>query len=57
MEQSMRLLTLNTGSSSLKAALYIFEPVVTLELTVQIERIGHADSQLRLTRCVGRNSA
>jgi acetate kinase len=47
------LLTINTGSSSLKAALYAAERWQQRELSVQIERIGRVGSQLRITNADG----
>lgn len=40
--QARRLLTVNTGSSSLKAGLYEMAPTAQLRVTAQIERIGRA---------------
>ncbi len=42
----MQLLTLNTGSSSLKAALYQGERGDAQALTIHAERIGHADARI-----------
>ncbi len=49
----MRILTVNVGSSSLKAVLYRFDQAETLELRASAERIGLADSRLRLTDANG----
>ena len=51
-----RLLTINTGSSSLKAALYRAGPpdaAETLDLAAQVERIGHPGSHLRIVDARG----
>ena len=42
------ILTINTGSSSLKAALYRAGPPEALALTVNAERIGQSGSRLRI---------
>lgn len=47
-QQTPRLLTLNVGSSSLKAALYRLGPAETVELRVSAERIGMPNSTLRV---------
>jgi acetate kinase len=47
------LLTINTGSSSLKAALYAPDRWQQRELGVQVERIGGAGSRLRITNAHG----
>jgi len=44
-----RLLTINTGSSSLKAGLYHFDPSARLDLSAQVDRIGLPGSRLRVT--------
>jgi len=46
---SMRLLTINVGSSSLKAVLYRLDPAESVELRASAERIGIVNSRLRLT--------
>jgi acetate kinase len=43
-----RILTINAGSSSLKAALYDVDRVERLVLAVQVERIGQSGSQMRI---------
>jgi acetate kinase len=43
-----RILTINAGSSSLKAALYDTDRVERLMLAVQVERIGQSGSQMRI---------
>lgn len=48
-----RLLTINTGSSSLKAGLYHFDPSARLELAAQVDRIGLSGSRLRVTDARG----
>ncbi len=52
-QPSLRLLTINTGSSSLKAALYSLNPQEMLELAAQVERIGLQGSRLRITDAQG----
>ncbi|HEY7062748.1 MAG TPA: acetate/propionate family kinase [Chloroflexota bacterium] len=47
--QPTRLLTINVGSSSLKAVLYRLDLTETVEVRVAAERIGIANSSLRLT--------
>ncbi len=49
----MRLLTINTGSSSLKAAFYDLGKEETLLLAAQVERIGLSRSQIRITDARG----
>jgi len=49
----MRLLTVNTGSSSLKAALYEMGPAETLGLTAHAERIGSPGGRLRILDAQG----
>jgi acetate kinase len=44
----LRILTINAGSSSLKAALYDMDRTELLVLAVQVERIGHSGSQMRI---------
>ena len=53
-QDGTRLLTINTGSSSLKAALYEMGQAERLDLAVQAERIGLPDSQIRITDAQGR---
>ncbi len=48
-----RLLTINTGSSSLKAGVYHFEPSARLELAAEVDRIGLPGSRLRVTDARG----
>src|SRR6476659_8196337 len=47
------ILTINTGSSSLKAGVYSLGPSETLMLTARAERIGHAEGQLQITDTQG----
>jgi acetate kinase len=47
------LLTVNTGSSSLKAALYAADRWAQRELSVQAERIGESGSRLRISDAGG----
>jgi acetate kinase len=44
----LRILTINAGSSSLKAALYDMDRTERLTLAGQVERIGQAASQIRI---------
>jgi acetate kinase len=44
----LRILTMNAGSSSLKAALYEMDRTERLMLAVQVERIGQSGSQVRI---------
>ncbi len=53
MGQNTPLLTINTGSSSLKASVYVVEPVETLALAIEIERIGQQGSRMRITDANG----
>jgi len=46
--RTLHLLTINTGSSSLKAALYKVRPEEQLEFAVTAERIGRDDSWIRI---------
>lgn len=48
-----RILTINTGSSSLKAALYHLDGVERVDVTATAERIGHPDSRLRIADAKG----
>ena len=48
-----RILTINTGSSSLKAGVYSFGAVETLELAARAERIGRSESRLQITDAQG----
>jgi acetate kinase len=50
----MHLLTINTGSSSLKAALYEIADGERRELAVQAARIGHDDGTITITAADGR---
>lgn len=50
---AVRVLTINTGSSSLKAGLYHFSPQARLQFTAQVDRIGVAGSRLRVTDAHG----
>jgi acetate kinase len=51
---SLHLLTINTGSSSLKAAVYTVGDQEQLLLTAQVERIGLPSSHLAITDAAGR---
>lgn len=44
----LRILTINAGSSSLKAALYDLDRVERLMLACEVERIGQSGSQIRI---------
>jgi len=44
-----RILTINTGSSSLKAGVYSLGASETLMLAARAERIGHSEGQLQIT--------
>src|SRR5205085_3009867 len=50
---SMRLLTINTGSSSLKAALYHMDEAERLDLSALVERIGLPGSRLHIVDARG----
>jgi acetate kinase len=50
----MALLTINTGSSSLKAAVYRPQADERREVSLLAERIGHEDARLRLTDAAGK---
>jgi acetate kinase len=52
-QRTMRLLTINVGSSSLKAVLYRLGAAETVELRVTAERIGMPDSRLRIADAQG----
>src|SRR5947209_6018334 len=52
-----RLLTINCGSSSLKAALYLMGQAETLVLSVKAERIGLAGSRLAILDAAGKSLA
>jgi acetate kinase len=49
----MQLLTLNTGSSSVKAALYQGERGEERTIAIRAERIGHTDAHFRITAVDG----
>ncbi len=49
MRSVVRLLTINTGSSSLKAAVYEVGGGEKRTLAMSVERIGHAGSRIRIT--------
>lgn len=49
----MPLLTVNTGSSSLRIALYRVDRVPTLALSGQVERIGHPTSRVQVADADG----
>ncbi len=51
--QPIRLLTINTGSSSLKAALYTMAGAEKRELAAQIERIGDRDAHIHIVDAAG----
>jgi acetate kinase len=51
--QQMRLLTINVGSSSLKAVLYRLGPAETVEVRAAAERIGMPESSLRVADAQG----
>ena len=53
-EQAKRLLTINTGSSSLKAALYEMGQAERLDLAAQADRIGQSGSRIRITDAQGK---
>jgi len=48
-----RILTINTGSSSLKAGVYSLGASETLTLAARAERIGHSEGQLQITDTQG----
>jgi acetate kinase len=48
-----RILTINTGSSSLKAGVYSLGAVEMAELAARAERIGHSESRLQITDAQG----
>ncbi len=50
----MALLTINTGSSSLKAAVYRPQADERREVSLLAERIGHEDARLRITDATGK---
>src|SRR5262249_33599180 len=52
-EQIVRLLTINVGSSSLKAVLHRLGPEEAVEVRAAAERIGIPDSRLRITDAQG----
>src|SRR5437879_537630 len=45
----MRFLTINSGSSSLKAAVYEMDPGETRLLSASVDRIGMTGSRIRMT--------
>lgn len=49
----LRALTLNAGSSSLKAAVYAIDTAEVLLAAAQVDRIGLADSRIRITNATG----
>jgi acetate kinase len=51
--RTLHLLTINTGSSSLKAALYKVRAEEQLEFAVTAERIGRDDSWIRIADARG----
>jgi acetate kinase len=53
-QHASRLLTINTGSSSLKAALYEMGQAERLDLAVLADRIGLPGSQIRITDAQGK---
>ncbi len=50
---SVRVLTINTGSSSLKAALYVIDQPERREFAADVQRIGLPGSRLRVTGANG----
>jgi xylulose-5-phosphate/fructose-6-phosphate phosphoketolase len=48
-----RILTVNTGSSSLKAGMYSLGVLETLDLAARAERIGRSESRLQVTDAQG----
>ena len=52
-QQTRRLLTINVGSSSLKAVLYRLGPAETVEVRATAERIGMPNSRLRVADAQG----
>src|SRR5262245_19463350 len=48
-----RILTINTGSSSLKAGMYSLGASETLMLAARAERIGHSEGRLQITDTQG----
>jgi acetate kinase len=52
-QQTRRLLTINVGSSSLKAVMYRLEAAETLEIRAAVDRIGSANSCLRVSDARG----
>src|SRR4051812_34409503 len=53
-QQTRRLLTINVGSSSLKAVLYRLGAAETLEFRASVERIGIPISRLRVADAQGK---
>lgn len=52
-DSGLCLLTLNTGSSSLRAAVYRVQGEITPEIRAEAERIGHPDGRLRVQVATG----
>jgi acetate kinase len=52
--RAVRVLTINTGSSSLKAGLYLMGEKETVLLSVQADRLGLADSRFHVVGADGR---
>jgi acetate kinase len=52
-QDTTRILTINSGSSSLKVALYEMSQVETLLLTANVERVGLPDSQIQIIAADG----
>ncbi len=52
-QRARRILTINTGSSSLKAALYDLDHEERLRVAAQAERIGLSESRMRVTDAGG----
>ena len=50
---NQRILTINTGSSSLKAALYEMSEPASLKLSVEVSRLGVQDSRMQITDASG----
>src|SRR5690348_7214771 len=53
-QKPQRILTINTGSSSIKAALYDLDGEERLTLAAHVERIGGSGSRVRITTADGK---
>src|SRR5579871_6208369 len=53
-QHTRRILTINTGSSSIKAALYDLDGEERLTIAAQVERIGLSHSRIRITDADGK---